>query len=367
MSVWKATPRKLPAGVDWNFTAIAPVQAEPAVVPQLFALDISAASNTLRCSYAGSGISQAGIIASMMQIEGNVKKRKIDAVISSSMNSAQWNSGTKITRPSIPRNAKNEHRAGVQHAQQAINASQATHYAPFSDTPTHSLCHSHGRLRHCIRKKARTSKTVRQERRETGKKIERTRSQIKDNGAKVRNQLADLDRLQADIKVSNAEISRLNGSIDSLRRAAGVLTDSVAANTRRVEQLQASYASSLRTIRSQRQIASSTAYLFSSRTFTEARKRMRYLKELNEWQKEKANELLEASRLLEIQKEKLDSTRTRLSAVLASLRNHKSQLHAMQSDANTLVVKLKRQGSSSKRTRTTAGKSQATRTGSSTA
>ena len=193
-------------------------------------------------------------------------------------------------------------------------------------------------------KKARTSKTVRQERRETGKKIERTRSQIKDNGAKVRNQLADLDRLQADIKVSNAEISRLNGSIDSLRRAAGVLTDSVAANTRRVEQLQTSYASSLRTIRSQRQIASSTAYLFSSRTFTEARKRMRYLKELNEWQKEKANELLEASRLLEIQKEKLDSTRTRLSAVLASLRNHKSQLHAMQSDANTLVVKLKRQG-----------------------
>ena len=170
MSVWKATPRKLPAGVDWNFTAIAPVQAEPAVVPQLFALDISAASNTLRCSYAGSGISQAGIIASMMQIEGNVKKRKIDAVISSSMNSAQWNSGTKITRPSIPRNAKNEHRAGVQHAQQAINASQATHYAPFSDTPTHSLCHSHGRLRHCIRKKARTSKTVRQERRETGKR-----------------------------------------------------------------------------------------------------------------------------------------------------------------------------------------------------
>lgn len=193
-------------------------------------------------------------------------------------------------------------------------------------------------------KKARTSKTVRQERRETGKKIERTRSQIKDNGAKVRNQLADLDRLQADIKVSNAEISRLNGSIDSLRRAAGVLTDSVAANTRRVEQLQTSYASSLRTIRSQRQIASSTAYLFSSRTFTEARKRMRYLKELNEWQKEKANELREASRLLEIQKEKLDSTRTRLSAGLASLRKHKSQLQAMQSDANTLVSKLKRQG-----------------------
>lgn len=193
-------------------------------------------------------------------------------------------------------------------------------------------------------KKARTSKTVRQERRETGKKIERTRSQIKYNGAKVRNQLADLDRLQADIKVSNAEISRLNGSIDSLRRAADVLTDSVAANTRRVEQLQTSYASSLRTIRSQRQIASSTAYLFSSRTFTEARKRMRYLKELNKWQKEKANELLEASRLLEIQKEKLDSTRTRLSAGLASLRKHKSQLQAMQSDANTLVVKLKRQG-----------------------
>lgn len=192
-------------------------------------------------------------------------------------------------------------------------------------------------------KKARTAKTVRQERRETGKKIERTRTRISDNSAEVRRQLADLDRLQADIKVSNSEISRLSATVDSLTREARILSDSVAANTARVARLKNSYAASLRTIRSQRQIASSTAYIFSARSFTEARKRIRYLQELNRWQKEKAKELREVSLQLQQQKEKLDATRTRLSAGLASLRKHKTQLQSMQSDANTLVTKLKRQ------------------------
>ena len=103
---WSATPRRLPAGVDWNFTAIGPADASAGTVPQLFALDVTAGSNSVRCSYASSEISPAGIIASMMQIEGTVKKRQLDAVISSSMSSAQWNSGVRISRPSIPRNAR---------------------------------------------------------------------------------------------------------------------------------------------------------------------------------------------------------------------------------------------------------------------
>lgn len=102
---WTATPRRLPSGVDWHFTAISPADPAEAVTPQLFSIDITAGANSLRCTYAGSQISPAGIIASMMQIEGTVKKRRIDAVISSSMNSAQWNAGTRISRPSIPRNA----------------------------------------------------------------------------------------------------------------------------------------------------------------------------------------------------------------------------------------------------------------------
>lgn len=193
-------------------------------------------------------------------------------------------------------------------------------------------------------KKSRTASTVRQERRETKKKIERTRTRINDNSAQVRTQLADLDRLQAEIKASNSEIKRLGDTVDSLSQAAKTLADSVAANTARVEKLKASYSAALRTIRSQRQIASPTAYIFSSRSFTEARKRMRYLQELNRWQKDKACDLKEASRELEAQKEKLDSTRTRLSAGLASLRRQKAQLQTMQANANTLVSKLRKQG-----------------------
>lgn len=193
-------------------------------------------------------------------------------------------------------------------------------------------------------KPKRTSKTVRQEKRETSKKIARTRSQITANTAEVSRQLADLQRLEGDIKVSDAAIADLSHSVDSIRTRARLLTDSVSATQARVDALKASYAASLRAIRTQRQAASATAFIFSSRSFTEARKRVRYLRELSEWEKQKASTLKEEAARLSGQRERLDSARVRLDARLAALRKERGKLSAMHSDADALVVKLRRQG-----------------------
>ncbi len=192
--------------------------------------------------------------------------------------------------------------------------------------------------------KPRTSKTVRQEKKEATRKIARTQGKIKTNLDDTRRQLAQFESLGAEISASDVRIAALQHTTDSVSARVKELADSVEATRIHVENLKASYAASLRSIRRQRQISSATAFIFSSRTFSEARRRMRYLKELGEWQTGKAADLKEAAAALEAQKQELDSVRARLSADLADLKKQKARLVSARAEADALIAKLRRQG-----------------------
>ncbi len=100
------TPKQLPKSATWHFTAIAPEQASPGVVPQLFSLDIASGSNTVQCSFAESVINQAGVTAAKMQVEATVKKRAVDLVIATTPSKAVWNGGVNLSKPRIPSGAR---------------------------------------------------------------------------------------------------------------------------------------------------------------------------------------------------------------------------------------------------------------------
>ncbi len=192
----------------------------------------------------------------------------------------------------------------------------------------------------------RTSKTVRQERRETGKKIERTRSKIKANTDDTRRQLAKLERVEADIELSDRQLAALTARIDTIGAQAKALADSVNASEAKVEALKKSYAASLRAIRTQRQTASASAFIFSSRSFDQARRRIRYLRELGRWQTEKASALKTETELLKAQKERLDSISEKLKTTKKTVADKKTRLMSLRDDADALVRKLKKQGRS---------------------
>ncbi|MDE5662359.1 MAG: hypothetical protein K2I04_07030, partial [Muribaculaceae bacterium] len=190
----------------------------------------------------------------------------------------------------------------------------------------------------------RTSKTVRKEQREAARKIERTKGQIKNNLADTRRQLAQLQTLDAGIESSNAVIASLTRSADSLSARVRVIADSVELTTRRVESLKASYSTSLRAMRRQRQIASSTAFVFSAKSFSEARKRVRYLRELGQWQAEKAGELKDAAAVLHQKKAELDSARAVLADNIRRQRVTRDALARQRSEAEALAGRLKKKG-----------------------
>lgn len=106
IAAWTISPRKMPPSVEWYYTALAPADESVTTPPQIFAVDIEAGSNTVECTFAQSEMSKAGVIAAKMQLVGKVKKRDIDLTVAMTPSRATWNSGARVSRPSIPRGAR---------------------------------------------------------------------------------------------------------------------------------------------------------------------------------------------------------------------------------------------------------------------
>ena len=189
----------------------------------------------------------------------------------------------------------------------------------------------------------RTSKTVRKEQRENVERMRSTKGQIQSTAADIRRQLARYETLDAKVAESAREVRRLNRRVDSLSRETRRIADSVVRTEARIEALRKSLASSLRNIRRQRQTASSTAFIFSASSFEQARRRMRYLKELSSWESETARDLKKEAALLEVRKARLDSVRKVREADLAEVRARTRQLEQDRLESKDLVDKLKGQ------------------------
>lgn len=99
------TPKKQTQNISLIFNALVP-DAGLEASPQIYGVDINAGANRLKCTYASPEITQAGLTAAAMQIEGTVKKHALDVVISRTAEKAKWNTGVSIAKPSIPSGAR---------------------------------------------------------------------------------------------------------------------------------------------------------------------------------------------------------------------------------------------------------------------
>lgn len=193
--------------------------------------------------------------------------------------------------------------------------------------------------------KARTSKELRQEKTKTAREIEQTRKQIKSNEAETRRQLSRLSQLDAEIQIQDAALHEISRKVDSISALVKSLTDSVNATENRAASLRRSYGENLRAIRAQRQGMSEAAFIFSAGSFSKMYRRMRYLGELRDWQKQRETELRSISARLTADKEKLSAEQARLSASRASLDVAAKDLAASRQEASGLVASLKKEGS----------------------
>lgn len=189
----------------------------------------------------------------------------------------------------------------------------------------------------------RTSRQVKRQRTATEQKIARTRSQLNRNAEETRRELLNLQSIEADIAVREAETKRLKTRIAELNGQERRLNDTIRINEEQMEKLRVSYAKAVRAARRQRSLASKAAFIFSSKSFEQARSRTRYLRELRAWQLEKSDKLKDLNATLAMQKESLANLRAHTAASIDSVARVQAELEESRDRAGDIVSSLKRQ------------------------
>ncbi len=192
----------------------------------------------------------------------------------------------------------------------------------------------------------RSSKDVKQERQKTERQIARTRDKIKQNDKETSRQLNRLNTLKANMALTGDTIKTIKTKLDSINSSIKTVNDSIGILTARAEALKANYAKTLRTMRTRRQGMSDLSFIFSAKSFSQAWRRIRYLREIAQSSTRQAKRVEEATLRLADARAQLDKLRETHAAALSRLNATQAKMATEQKKADRIVTDLRRQGKS---------------------
>lgn len=194
-----------------------------------------------------------------------------------------------------------------------------------------------------VSKPAGTVEKVEQDKKNTQRQISETSGKIKANTREINRQMSRLNDLNADIDNGRRSIERLNARIDTLSALADEARDSLSMLEGELENMRQIYITALQRLQLEESKMNAWTFVLSSRSFSEAYQRIRYLRQFSRWRQQKADNIRHAS-------ERIAERRTRLSILHAesddALRNvaeTQKKLTRNQAEAEALLASLKKQ------------------------
>lgn len=198
-------------------------------------------------------------------------------------------------------------------------------------------------------KKAPESKAELQRRQQAAQaEIAETRRKIKENDRQVRHNLAELGKLQGDIETAKKQVAATRSQVTTLQNRIGTLEGKIAQGDKEVARMRGEYLKAVKAVRKRKGSNSTLAYLFSSKSFGEARRRMRYLREFSEWRKKQTDEIQKELNVLNQERAALAQSRDMYGKALARNVTAQKQLETQYSKQDAIVVQLKANGSALK-------------------
>ncbi len=200
------------------------------------------------------------------------------------------------------------------------------------------------------RKKQRNLSSVKKEQKATQRAIKLTAEQIEANAKKTGRTLSALNALNAEITQQSRSITEIAGQIDSIDASIAVISDSIRILDERLEAMRASYANSIKSMhKANSGSMSALAFIFASDSFTQAYRRVRYLREFAAWKDKKSTEIKEAQAQLDGQRKHYAALQADKSAAMARMTSTKADLEKKQKETSVLVAQLKKEGASLKK------------------
>lgn len=202
------------------------------------------------------------------------------------------------------------------------------------------------RPRKKVRQQAKptTTQTVKQKKKENERAIKETSKKIEVNTKETARQLNNLNLLAAEIKETDNTIATIGHSVDSLNKAIKAINDSIATLDASVKAMQQKYANALRHFQGRRVSMSPLAFVFSSESFQQAYRRLRYLQQFSRWRERKTRDIKAAQETLTTQRTRLSSLQSTRRESLNSLNTARASLNSKRRDTDALVASLKQEG-----------------------
>lgn len=198
-------------------------------------------------------------------------------------------------------------------------------------------------------KKASESKAELQRRQQAAQaEIAETRRKIQENDRQVSRNLAELGKLQGDIETAKKQVAATRNQVTTLQNRIGTLEGKIAQGDKEVARMRGEYLKAVKAVRKRKGSNSTLAYIFSSKSFGEARRRMRYLREFSEWRKKQTDEIQNELNVLNRERAALAQSRDMYGKALAKNVTAQKQLETQYGKQDAIVVQLKANGSALK-------------------
>lgn len=178
-----------------------------------------------------------------------------------------------------------------------------------------------------------TSAEARKRQEATQREIKLTEEEIKANESKVKNELAELGKLETEITETRAKVNELSSKVSSLNHQITGLEESISKNESELEKLRGEYLKAVKKMRVTGKNKSGLAFIFSSGSFNQALRRMRYLKEFSDWKSHQTAAI--NSKIADLRSEK--------DALAAAKEEQKNALNLQKANENKLGNQYKKQ------------------------
>lgn len=194
----------------------------------------------------------------------------------------------------------------------------------------------------------RTQHNIKKEQQRTNKEIKETAKKIATTQKKTREQVNLLNKLTIEIKENSSTLEKLKQSIDSIDNSMSKLSDSISILEKNLTSLRTKYTNVLRAIRATQHSTNSATFIFSSKSFSEAYRRIRYMRQFTTWQTRKSKEITTTitslnsakDRLIALHNEKMISVKE-VSSVQQTLQNNEKRQERIIADLNKEEKSLK--------------------------
>lgn len=176
------------------------------------------------------------------------------------------------------------------------------------------------------------------------KEIANTRARIKENEQAVKKGLAELSTLQSEIAEGKKKLDNATQQVKELTEKIATVEQNISKEESELKKLRDEYLKAVKKMRVKRKSATTLSFIFSSKNFSEAMRRMRYLKEFSRWRENQSEKIGEKVAALKEQKELLARTKTAKDAALKEESQLQARLQGQYKEQDAMVVKLKANG-----------------------